>query len=192
MERSKTLEADERVVARGTFQCPHGRREANYVITQVVRGDDVLGEYLACRSCGVEFPPTVLEQHHEGEQSSLHGAFSLLFSAMIIADGTVLKRELAMATKLLASLDVDYDIDVLVSDAKRVAGDLTTVLRDASRHLSLGQRRLLLEGAAMIAAADKDFQTDEHELIANAGRHMGFTSQGVREFLESAERRAAV
>lgn len=173
-------------MARGSFRCPLERKEANYVVTQVVRNDDVLGEFVECRSCGWEFPPKVLDGPEPTERPSLHGAFSLLFSAMIIADGQIKEREMAMASRLLARLDLDYDMDVLLDDAQRVRGDLAEVLQDASEHLSLAQRRLLLEGAMLIATADAEFRAEERELIANAGRHMGFTRQGVNEFFEAA------
>lgn len=183
-------EAEERVVARGTFRCPYEKRDAQYVVTQVVRRDDVLGEFVACRSCGIEFPPDVLGSEPPTGEPSLHRAFSLLFSAMIIADGQVKARELEVAKRLLAEFNLDYNDDVLDDDAKQVRGDLAEVLHDASQHLSLAQRRMLLEGAARIAAADGELRGEEHELITNAGRHMGFTRQGVQGFLDEAALRA--
>jgi len=191
MNIADVSEARERVMARGTFHCPWERREANYVVTQIVRDDEVIGEFVACRSCGAEYAPKVLSAAEDGEETALHAAFSLLFSAMIIADGRIKKRELSMAKRLLGQLQLDYDMDVLVGDAKRVPGDLAEVLRDASQHLSLAQRRLLLEGAMQIAVADEEFRQEERELIANAGRHMGFTRQGVNEFFDAAARRVA-
>ena len=40
----------------------------------------------------------------------------------------------------------------------------------------------------LIATADGEFRTEERELIANAGRHMGFTRRGVNEFFEATAR----
>ncbi len=183
------VEASEKVVARGEFACPVERQSASYVVKRVVLDDAELGEFVLCRSCGSEFPPKVLNESESGQTTSLHEAFSLLFSAMIIADGVVKQPELAMAKKLLARHDVEYDMDVLVNESKRVLGDLADVLREASRHLSLGRRRLLLEGAMLIANSDKEFRVEERELIANAGRHMGFTRTGIAELFEEVDSR---
>lgn len=183
-------EAQEIVVARGNFACPVERRDASYVVKQIVLDGEELGEFVLCRSCGSEFPPKVLSPDQQTQETSLHEAFSLLFSAMIIADGLIKEPELVMARKLLARLDVDYDMDVLVSDSARVLGDLTEVLRQASRHLSLAHRRLLLEGAMLIANADDEFRIEERDLIANAGRHMGFTRSGISDLFDEAARHA--
>lgn len=180
-------EAVEKVVARGEFACPVQRRDASYVVKQIVLDGEQLGEFVLCRSCGSEFPPKVLNANKNSQNTSLHEAFSLLFSAMIIADGVIKEPELVMARKLLARHDVDYDMDVLVNESQRVLGDLADVLQEASRHLSLGRRRLLLEGAMLIANSDDEFRVEERDLIANAGRHMGFTRTGITElFAETA------
>lgn len=178
--------AQEHVVARGEFACPVEKRDASYVVKHIVLDDEELGEFVLCRSCGSEFPPRVLNPEDHPQQTSLHEAFSLLFSAMIIADGLIKEPEMAMARKLLARHNVDYDMDVLNSDSQRVLGDLADVLREASRHLSLAHRRLLLEGAMLIANADNEFRIEERDLIANAGRHMGFTRTGIAELFDEA------
>lgn len=185
MDRGGSV-ASEVVVARGDFRCPIEKRDASYVVKHVVLDDDELGDYVLCRSCGSEFAPKVLKADEQTQQTSLEEAFSLLFSAMIIADGHIKSSELEMASKLLARLDVDYDMDVLLDESKRVLGDLADVLHQASRHLSLAHRRLLLEGAMLIANADDEFRIEERNLIADAGRHMGFTRQGISELFDEA------
>jgi len=174
-------EAREQIVARGEFTCPVERNDASYVVKQIVLGDVELGEHVLCRSCGSEFAPKVLKPEVSGTATSLHEAFSLLFSAMIIADGIIKQPELAMARSLLARHDFDYDAEVLATESERVSGDLAEVLQEAGRHLGLARRRLLLEGAMLIANADDEFRPEERDLIANAGRHMGFTRTGIAE-----------
>ena len=180
-------EAREKVVARGSFSCPLEKRDADYVVNHVVLNDQQLGEFVLCRSCGAEFAPKVLTAKGGTPATSLHDAFSLLFSAMIIADGVIKEPEVTMAKQLLQRFELDYDMDVLTSESERVKGDLAEVLREASQHLSLAHRRLLLEGAMSIANADSEFRVEERDLIANAGRHMGFTRSGIAELLADAE-----
>lgn len=182
-------EAREKVVARGSFRCPREKRDADYVVKQVVLDDRKLGEFVLCRSCGLEFAPKVLSSPSDVPMTSLHEAFSLLFSAMIIADGVIKEPEMTMAKQLLRRFELDYDMDVLTSESERVKGDLAEVLREASEHLSLAHRRLLLEGAISIATADKEFRVEERELIENAGRHMGFTRSGIAELLDGERQR---
>lgn len=182
-------QAQEQVVARGTFACPIERQEASYVVKHVVLDGAELGEYVLCRSCGSEFAPKVLNADEHAQETSLHEALSLLFSAMIIADGVIKEPELVMARQLLARHDIDYDTDVLKTDSKRVLGDLADILREASRHLSLANRRLLLEGATLIGHADRELRVEERDLILNAGRHMGFTRSAIAELLDAAATR---
>lgn len=179
-------EAQEHVVARGNFNCPIENDDAAYVVKQVALDGHELGEFVLCRSCGSEFAPKVLNPDERTTTTALQEAFRLLFSAMIIADGVIKEPELTTARKLLSRHDVDYDMEVLLSDSERVLGDLANVLQEASRHLSLAHRRLLLEGAVMIANADHEFRIEERDLIANAGRHMGFTRTGLSELFDEA------
>ena len=179
-------EAQEQVVARGTFACPIERHEASYVVKQIVLGGAELGEFVLCRSCGSEFAPKVLNADDQAHATSLHEALSLLFSATIIADGVIKEPELVMARQLLARHDIDYDMGVLKTDSVRVLGDLADILQEASRHLSLAHRRLLLEGAMLIAHADHELRVEERDLILNAGRHMGFTRSAIADLLDEA------
>lgn len=186
MSNNERVSVRETVFARGDFSCPVEQASVAYVLKHIENvADDGsprsadTGEFVECRSCGTVFPPTVLGGDESTQASSLHGAFSLLFSAMIIADGKVKPAELDAANRLSARLGLSYDTDTLTNDTPRVRGDLSDVLREASRNLSLELRRELLIGAIVIARADGEIASEERGLIANAGRHMGFTRSSV-------------
>ena len=172
-------------MARGTFRCPYEQADVSYVLMHIVAPEGEVGEFVECRSCGTVFPPRVLGGDDATQKSSLEEAFSLLFSAMIIADQSVKPTELDAAKQLLARLGLSYDIETLTDVAPRVRGDLAEVLQTASRNLSLKLRRQLLIGSIVIAGADGEISIEESDLIADAGRHMGFTRRSVDEMFES-------
>lgn len=188
MPHDGDIQVRETIYVRGNFVCPTERLDAPYVLKHVehaMSGDSQtaqeIGEFVECRSCGTVFPPTVLGGDEATQDSSLHVAFSLLFSAMIIADDSVKPAELEAANELSMRLGLSYDMNTLTRDTPRVRGDLSEVLREASRNLSLQLRRELLVGAIVIARADGEFASDERHLIADAGRHMGFTRNAIEQ-----------
>ena len=175
----------ESVRARGSFLCPYERESVAYVFKRVIPSEGTPGEFVECRSCGTVFPPTVLGGDEATQQSSLQEAFTLLFSAMIVADAEVKPRELQSAKELAAHVGVRFDADALARGTERVRGDLSDVLRVASENLSIALRRELLVGSIVIAGADGEVSSEERRLIANAGRHMGFTRAAIDDFFES-------
>lgn len=183
----------ETIVKKGEFYCPVEKSEQRFEHKAVKKTATAffvpvadlkeLGQYVECKSCGSTFAPAVLELDNRVTQPSLYDAMSMLFSAMIVADGEVKQQELKWASDLLRDLEPPYDMDRFLREARQDPRELDVVLQDASANLSVEQREMLLEMSMVIAGSDGGISQEELDLIERAGKNMGFDEEGIAQAL---------
>lgn len=187
----------------GEFHCPICHGPCGYEHKQVrkfftlyffpVIPLGAVGEYVECQECLGTFPSKVLELPPQAAVEEFEAVFEMavrrLLVEMALADQFVTFGEFERVSRLYQKLTGrPIEKEAVARELKRAEADdrdVTEFLEDVAFQLNEEGKKLVLEAALAVAAADGLFRDEEREMVQALGEAMEMTPTHVRGVLGS-------
>lgn len=185
---------------KGDFYCPSCNSKQPYGLKRVRRFFtlyfipiiplDKMGEYVECGSCKDTYKLEVLDFNPAADtldiEAEYHSAIKKVMIHMLLSDGKIDDSEVEMARTIYAKIagkEIDQaSLREEIGIVEKNREDLSVYLSRLQGCLNDEGKEMVLKAALFVALADKEFQQEEQDLLAQIGADLGMTKahmQGV-------------